>query len=164
VRLLRERSNASAAKAVNARLWNKAPHRRLIRQGKRQAQRRREALLQLSETTVRISPAFSRERPTFQSAAFFQTQASRQTRIKKRTTECPSITASRSIRFTRSLDGQPAALTLREPNWPFPEALEQLLAGLIEAYNSKPNKAWGYFHTQAESGGPTRFSGLAAAV
>lgn len=47
-------------------------------------------------------------------------------------------------------DGQPASLTLREAELANSEALEQLLAGLIEAYNSKPNKAWGYFH--AESG------------
>lgn len=47
-------------------------------------------------------------------------------------------------------DGQPASLSLRDSELANSEALEQLLAGLIEAYNSKPNKAWGYF--QPESG------------
>lgn len=53
-------------------------------------------------------------------------------------------------------DGQPASLTLREAELASSEALEQLLAGLIEAYNSKPNKAWGYFH---EESGAYPFSG-----
>ncbi|MFT6464608.1 nucleoid-associated protein YejK [Halopseudomonas sp.] len=53
-------------------------------------------------------------------------------------------------------DGQPASLTLREAELANSEALEQLLAGLIEAYNSKPNKAWGYFH---EESGAYPFSG-----
>lgn len=53
-------------------------------------------------------------------------------------------------------DGQPASLTLREAELGSSEALEQLLAGLIEAYNSKPNKAWGYFH---EESGAYPFSG-----
>lgn len=46
-------------------------------------------------------------------------------------------------------DGQPASLTLRDAELAASEALEQLLAGLIEAYNSKPNKAWGYFHEES---------------
>ena len=53
-------------------------------------------------------------------------------------------------------DGQPATLTLREAELASSQALEQLLAGLIEAYNSKPNKAWGYFH---EESGAYPFSG-----
>ena len=53
-------------------------------------------------------------------------------------------------------DGQPASLTLRDAELASSEALEQLLAGLIEAYNSKPNKAWGYFH---EESGAYPFSG-----
>ncbi|SDT91736.1 nucleoid-associated protein YejK [Halopseudomonas salegens] len=53
-------------------------------------------------------------------------------------------------------DGQPASLTLREAELANSDALEQLLAGLIEAYNSKPNKAWGYFH---EESGAYPFSG-----
>lgn len=53
-------------------------------------------------------------------------------------------------------DGQPASLTLRDAELAASEALEQLLAGLIEAYNSKPNKAWGYFH---EESGAYPFSG-----
>lgn len=53
-------------------------------------------------------------------------------------------------------DGQPASLTLRDAELASNEALEQLLAGLIEAYNSKPNKAWGYFH---EESGAYPFSG-----
>ncbi|HDZ55966.1 MAG TPA: nucleoid-associated protein YejK [Pseudomonas xinjiangensis] len=53
-------------------------------------------------------------------------------------------------------DGQPASLTLRDAELSSSEALEQLLAGLIEAYNSKPNKAWGYFH---EESGAYPFSG-----
>jgi nucleoid-associated protein len=53
-------------------------------------------------------------------------------------------------------DGQPASLTLRDGELANSEALEQLLAGLIEAYNSKPNKAWGYFH---EESGAYPFSG-----
>ena len=53
-------------------------------------------------------------------------------------------------------DGQPASLTLRDAELANSEALEQLLAGLIEAYNSKPNKAWGYFH---EESGAYPFSG-----
>ena len=53
-------------------------------------------------------------------------------------------------------DGQPASLTLREQELANSEALEQLLAGLIETYNSKPNKAWGYFH---EESGAYPFSG-----
>ncbi len=53
-------------------------------------------------------------------------------------------------------DGQPASLTLRDGELATTEALDQLLAGLIEAYNSKPNKAWGYFH---EESGAYPFSG-----
>lgn len=53
-------------------------------------------------------------------------------------------------------DGQPASLTLREQELANSEALEQLLAGLIETYNSKPNKAWGYFR---EESGAYPFSG-----
>ncbi|MFA5677439.1 MAG: nucleoid-associated protein YejK [Pseudomonas sp.] len=53
-------------------------------------------------------------------------------------------------------DGQPASLTLREDELANNEALEQLLAGLIETYNSKPNKAWGYFHDES---GAYPFSG-----
>ena len=53
-------------------------------------------------------------------------------------------------------DGQPASLTLREEQLATNDALEQLLAGLIETYNSKPNKAWGYFH---EESGAYPFSG-----
>ncbi len=53
-------------------------------------------------------------------------------------------------------DGQPASLTLREAELASSDALEHLLAGLIEAYNSKPNKAWGNFH---EESGAYPFSG-----
>ena len=53
-------------------------------------------------------------------------------------------------------DGQPASLTLRDGELASSEALEHLLAGLIETYNSKPNKAWGFFH---EESGAYPFSG-----
>lgn len=53
-------------------------------------------------------------------------------------------------------DGQPASLTLRDGELANTEALEHLLAGLIETYNSKPNKAWGHFH---EESGAYPFSG-----
>lgn len=53
-------------------------------------------------------------------------------------------------------DGQPASLSLRDAELPANEALEQLLAGLIDVYNSKPNKAWGHFHPES---GAYPFSG-----